>query len=375
MKITDVIAHPLTMPIAAGQHRTHWGDYPSVSMLVVEIVTDDGVIGFGEGLVRLCPESYALMVQNLLRSALLGRDPFHVEKIWQDLVGRFHSKVGHMVLEAVAAIDIALWDIMGRATGRPIHHLLGSMGRKRVEVYASSISWDAEEVALAQTREAVQRGFPMLKLKLGNPVERALKWAARLRAEVGDSIRLCADANGAYDLDDAIAVARGLHELGFYWLEEPIDPNDFAGYGLLRQASPMRIAAGESELLAVRARELISSRSIGVFQPDCTRSSGITETRKMVSLAHNFNIPYAPHLGAGGAIAAAANLQLAAAAPNFLIFECMIFPSPLRDELATTRPADPNDLQDGTIPIPIGPGLGIEINRDTLAKYRTGFSR
>ena len=370
MKITDVIAHALTMPITPGQHRTHWGDYPSVSILVVEIVTDDGIVGFGEGLVRLCPESYALMVTKLLRPALIGRNPFHVESLWKELMGRFYSKVGHMVPEAVAAIDIALWDIMGRATGQPIHHLLGSMGRERVAAYASSISWGADEIALDQTREAVRMGFPMLKLKLGAPVSRALGWAARIRAEVGDAVQLCADANGAYDLDDAIAMARGLHALGFYWLEEPIDPNDFAGYVKLSAASPLRITAGESELLAVRARELLATRAIGVFQPDCTRSSGITETRKMITMAHGFNIPYAPHLGAGGAIAAAANLQLAAAAPNFLTFECMIFPSPLRDELATTRPADPHTVRDGTIPIPTGPGLGIEINRDTLAKYR-----
>ncbi len=372
MKIVDVIAHPLTMPIAPGQHRTHWGDYPSVSILVVEIVTDDGIAGFGEGLVRLCPESYALMVGSLLRPVLLGRDPFHVESIWTELMGRFYSKVGHMMPEAMAAIDIALWDIMGRATGQPIHRLLGSMGRERVAVYASSISWDAEDVALEQTRDAVRRGFPMLKLKLGGPVARALDWAGRIRAEVGDGVRLCADANGAFDLDDAIAVARGLHALDFYWLEEPIDPADIAGYARLRDASPMRIGAGESELLAVDARELICGRAIGVFQPDCTRSSGITETRKMLTLAHCFGIPYAPHLGAGGAIAAAANLQLAAAAPNFLIFECMIFPSPLRDELATTRPADPDAVRDGTIPIPVGPGLGIEIDRDMLVKFRAG---
>jgi L-alanine-DL-glutamate epimerase-like enolase superfamily enzyme len=369
MRITDVIAHPLTMPIAPGEHRTHWGDYPSLSILVVEIRTDAGITGWGEGLVRRCPEAYAQIVRSLLCADLVGQNPLHIEKFWQMLYGRYHGKVGHAIPEAIAAVDIALWDIVGKAAGQPIHALLGSMGRERVAAYASSISWNAEDTALAQVRDAIAFGFPMLKLKLGRPVKAALAWAARIRDLAPVGVDLCADANGAYDLDEAIEVARGLQALGFTWLEEPIDPADHDGYGRLRTASPMRIAGGESEWTAMGARALIASRAIGVFQPDCTRSLGISETRRMVTMAAVHGIPYAPHLGGGGAIAAAANLQLAAAMPNFMIFECMIFPSPLRDDLAVQRVADPASLVDGKLPVPGGPGLGIEIDRDVLARY------
>ena len=153
------------------------------------------------------------------------------------------------------------------------------------------------------------------------------------------------------------------------WLEEPIDPADHAGYAALRARTPLRIAAGESERTAMGALPLLAARGVGVFQPDCTRAWGISETRRMAVLAAAHGVPYAPHLGGGGAIAAAANLHLAAAATNLMTFECMIFPSPLRDELARPCFADPSRVADGTIPVPDGPGLGIEIDRDVLARY------
>ncbi len=105
MRIAEVVAHPLTMPIAPGEHRTHWGDYPSLSILVVELRTDAGLVGWGEGLVRRCPEAYATIVRHLLHDELLGANPFHVGKIWQRLYARFHGKVGHAIPEAVAAVD------------------------------------------------------------------------------------------------------------------------------------------------------------------------------------------------------------------------------------------------------------------------------
>jgi L-alanine-DL-glutamate epimerase-like enolase superfamily enzyme len=369
MRIADVRCHALTAPVRPGDHRTQWGDYPSISNIVVEIVSDAGLTGYGEGLVRRCPEAYRLLFDNLLRAELVGSDAFAIEAIWRRLMAKYDKKAGHMVVEAVAAIDIALWDLMGKALGQPLHRLFGGMGRTELRAYASSVSWNAEAQALAQLDAAKAAGFQMVKIKLGAPAEAAIAWAERVRRHVGDAMGLCADANEAYDLDDALRVGAALQALGFAWFEEPIACDDVEGYALLRQGLRIRLAAGEGEQTAARARRLIASRALGLIQPDCTRAAGITETRKIIALAEAHGLAYAPHLGGGGAIAAAANLHLGAAAGSFHSFECMIFPNPLRDGFAHPAVGQASGLRGGCLPVPDGPGLGIEIDPDALRRH------
>src|SRR5690606_14817331 len=169
MKISDVKAIPLTMPIAPGEHRTWWGDYPSISVVLVEVTTDEGIKGYGEGLARYCPQSYGMLIDSLLAPLYVGKDPFEVESLWQRAFRAHSGKSGGMLMEAISAIDIALWDIMGKALNQPIHRLLGTSGRKEVEAYASSISWGAEEKAAEQAEAATRQGFKMIKVKLGAP--------------------------------------------------------------------------------------------------------------------------------------------------------------------------------------------------------------
>jgi galactonate dehydratase len=282
----------------------------------------------------------------------------------------FTGKAGGVLLEALAAVDIALWDIMGKAANQPVHKLLGSMGRDRIEAYASSISWGADETAIAQTEQVVAQGFSLVKIKLGPPLDKALARARLVRRVAGDRVRLCADGNCAFDFDDALALARGLHDLGFYWLEEPIIAEDIEAYKRLRQQCPIRLAAGENEHTSYGSRDLIAAGAVGVIQPDVARSGGITETRRIATLGYAFGVPFAPHVGFSGAVCVAASLQLCAAVPNFLTFECMTFPNPLREELATINLGDPAALIDSTIEMPQGPGLGIEIEPDAIAKFR-----
>ncbi len=367
MKIESLRTHPLTVPIGDLQ-RTSQGSFGEISILVIEITTDDGITGFGECLARSAPKAYAELVHDRLEPRLLGADPFAVEAIWQNCFRTFTGRSGGVLIEAIAGIDIALWDIMGKALGQPIHRLLGHMGRERVTAYASSIAWVADDQAVQQIEHALARGFRQIKVKLGAPVEAALARAAMVREVAGDEIRLMADANWVFDLDDAARVARGLYDLDYFWFEEPIVPEDLRGYELLRQRVPIRLAAGESEHTAAGAAPLIASRSIGVVQPDVARSGGITETRKIAHLAHANHVAYAPHVGASGAICAAASLHLAAAMPNFLTFECMVFPNPLKDELTTLIPGDPDQVVDGGVAVPSGPGLGIEVDRTALKR-------
>jgi galactonate dehydratase len=369
MKIVDVVAHPLRATLPRAQ-TTSQGDWPSLDIAVVEVVTDEGVTGWGEVLGRASSVAYAAIVDRLLKPAVVGRDPLEIASLWQAMRKPLSGRTGGMQVEAIAGVDIALWDIAGKVAGMPLHRMLGGVGRKRVLAYASSINWAGDAQAEAETREAIQRGFTAIKIKIGAPVEAAIRRCEMLRRVAGDAVKLCVDANWAYDLDDATRVGDALAALGYWWFEEPILPEDLDGYARLRARTKVRLAAGESDFTVRHARDLIASRSVGVIQPDVARAGGVSETRRIADLADAFHVSYCPHVGWSGAICAAASLQLAAYAPNFLAFECMVFDNPLREELLGARAGSFRDLRDGLSDVPQGPGLGVEVDRAALARFR-----
>jgi galactonate dehydratase len=368
MRITRIRSYPLTVPIGDLQ-RTSQGSFGTISILVVVVETDAGVSGVGEALARYGPKAYAELVDGLLAPKILGMDPFAADAVWQRLFRTFSGRSGGMLIEAIAAIDTALWDIMGKATGQPVHRLLGGMGRERVAAYASSIPWMDDAEATRWTERCLEWGFKEIKVKIGAPVEASIARARLVRDVAGPDLRLTADANWIFDVDEALAVGRALAELGYFWFEEPIVPEDVAGYRWLRDRMPLRLAAGESEHTAQGAAPLLTARAVGVIQPDVARSGGISETRKIASLAQALHVPYAPHVGASGAVCVAASLQLAAAMPNFLTFECMIFPNPLRDRLTKEPVGAIESLVDGALPVPQGPGLGIELDMAEVERW------
>jgi D-galactarolactone cycloisomerase len=368
VRITGVRTYPLTVPVGDLQ-RTSQGSFGTISILVVVVETDAGITGVGEALARYGPKAYAELVNDLLAPKIAGLDPFAVEAVWLKLYRTFSGRSGGMLIEAIAALDTALWDIMGKAAGRPVHELLGHMGRERVRAYASSIPWTDDGESTAWVERCLGWGFKEIKVKIGAPVEAAIARAKLVREVVGPGVRLMADANWIFDVDEALEVGRALGDLGYFWLEEPIVPEDLEGYKLLRSRLPLRLAAGESEHTAQGAAALLTSRAVGVIQPDVARSGGITETRKIATLAHALHVPYAPHVGASGAVCVAATLHLAAAMPNFLTFECMIFPNPLRDRLLKEPVGAIETLEDGALPLPKGPGLGVELDMAEIERW------
>jgi len=370
MKIASLKAIPLIAPLDTEIQKTALGSRSQAALILVELRTDDGIVGYGEALVRVSLRSFVSLIEDLLAPIVLGQDPFEVERLWQKMLRVFAGRTGGIFLSAVAAVDIAIWDIMGKAVGQPVHRLLGSTGRDRIPVYASSISWASDETAIAQTNDAVSRGFSLIKIKIGPPVEKAAARAKLVRQIAGESVKLCADGNCAFDFDDALRLAHRLRDLDYYWLEEPLIVEDSDGYHRLRRKMPIRLAAGEGEHTVYSCRDLIAQGSVGVIQPDVTRSGGITETRRIASLAYAFNVPFAPHVGFSGAVCVAASLQLCAAAPNLLAFECMIFANPLRQELATVDLGGGDTLVDSAIVMPTGPGLGIEIDQRAIERFR-----
>ena len=369
LQISAVTAIPLTANMQAGT-RTSQGDYGAVSIVLVEVTTADGLKGYGECLGRFGARAYASLINEVLAPKLLGQSAFDIRRLWQLMRASLSGRAGGMLIEAIAGVDIALWDVVGKALGQPVHRLLGGMGRSHVDCYASSINWASVDVMQQQALQVQAMGFKAIKVKLGQPVARAITSARAVREAVGADMLLSADANWAYSLDEAVVVGHALHQLGYWFFEEALAPEDIAGYAHLRRSVAVPLAAGESDYTTQHAAQLLRDRLVGFIQPDVARAGGISETRDIATLAQAFHVAYAPHVGWSGAVCVAASLQLAAALPAFASFECMFIANPLRDELATRPLGSASQLLDGQLPVPDGPGLGVEINWDAVQRYR-----
>lgn len=369
--IERVHVHPLRAKLPKPQ-RTSQATYESIEMVVVEVVTRDGLIGWGEGLARRGVRGYADLINEALVPAILGKDAWDRRALWRAMRAPLSGRPGGQIVEAIAAIDIALWDIAGKATGQPIAKLLGGMGRTRVQAYASSINWLDDATVELEVASALAAGFNQIKVKLGRPVDDAIARARQVRRLVGDEVELFVDANWAFDVHEALQVGRALTDLNYALFEEPIRPDDRAGYAILARHLPIRLAAGESDYVASEAIGMLIDRSIGLVQPDVARAGGITETWRIAELAAATHTGYAPHVGWSGALCAAASLHLAAAAEAFRTFECMVCVNPLRDRLLVRPVAEANLLEYGMLPVPTGPGLGVEVDRQVLAEFTLG---
>jgi galactonate dehydratase len=367
--IDRVVAHPLKARLPVTQ-VTGARAFPEIELVVVEVTTRCGLTGWGECLGRTGSVAYASVVESLLAPAILGEDARDAGRLFAKMQRLLTGRSGGMLIEAIAGVDIALWDVMGKAAGLPVAKLLGGIGRAKVDAYASSINWTDDKGATAEIEAALELGFRQIKVKIGKPVDRALARCALARRVAGDEVKLSVDSNWAYDIDEAVEVAAGLADLGYWWFEEPLVPEDVAGYRMLRAKSRVRLAAGESDFTVEHARDLAAERLVGVIQPDVARAGGISETRRIADLADAFHVAYAPHVGWSGAICAAASLQLAAYAPNFLTFECMVFANPLRDAFTTPLAGDRTQLVEGQLEVPQAPGLGVEVDRSALERFR-----
>ena len=237
-------------------------------------------------------------------------------------------------------------------------------------VYAASVNWGADADADAQVDGFLARGFNRIKIKIGGPVRDAVRRIERVRARAGDAAELSADANWAYSLDEAETVGAALAAQGYTWFEEPLRPEDEAGYTVLRTRCAVPLAAGESNFTLDQARPMVAARVLSVLQPNVTRSGGITEVRRMADLARSHDVAYAPHVGMSGIICEVASLHLAAAMPNARVVECATPPNRFKSELADIAPGYLR-AKGGMLTVPDGPGLGLTIDRAALAALST----
>jgi len=367
MKIEHVEAIPLTVRLPRPQ-RTSQASYDEISICLVSIETDQGITGVGECLARFAPDSYAALINNALAPKLLGKDPWSVGSHWIALRKTLNGRSAGMLFEAIAGVDIALWDIMGKASGLSVRKLLGGRNADRVPAYASSImvSDDTEKEA----KILLGQGFKIIKMKIGNGLKTDIARIRQLRDLVGPDITIVVDVNYIYTEKESERLSEKLSELDVVWLEEPVDPDDREGYIRLSRKSKVALAGGESEYTAAAFTDLISEGAVKFVQPDVTRAGGITESRKIALLADAFHIRYAPHVGFSGIICVAASLQLAAAMPNTFAYECMINPNPFREELALNPYGLAGQLDEGNALIPERPGLGIDLDWNAVHRLR-----
>ena len=372
MRITDVEAIILRQPavddaIADG----------SQDDLVIKVHTDEGIVGIGE--VDSAPEAVAALVERdsshaiagSLRELLIGEDPRDVERLWRKMyLGLIYIGRRGIALHALSGIDIALWDIRGKAEGKPVHELLGGAKREEVRAYASLLMPDTPEEAAERVTALCADGFTAVKLgwgPLGQDPRRDVQLAAAAKEAAGEC-EILIDAGFGYGADamTAIGVARELEQLGIFWLEEPFEPDEYEAYAELADAVDIRVAAGEQDTTVWGFRELIERGHVDLVQPDVTRCGGITEWLRIAELARSRGVETVPHAWKSGIIKAA-SLHVNAVLPDALFQEYCVADTPINQTL--TRERLPVEA-DGCVAVPTAPGLGVELDEDVVARYR-----
>jgi D-arabinonate dehydratase/D-galactarolactone cycloisomerase len=341
-----------------------------IETVIVRITTDDGLVGWGEAKAPVAARATKQIIDELLVPLLVGADPRETTLLWERMYAGMRVR-GHQAgfwLEAIAGVDIALWDIAGKAAEQPIHRLLGGAFRNPVRVYASglpALAGDAPDDAYAdlaeQARALRAEGFTAIKLALGRDIPGDIRSAGVLRDTLGAGFDLFADAAGCYDVPQALRIGKALEEMGFGFFEMPVPPEDKQGYARIAAHLSIPIAL-DSLMTRWETLDFLRRDALHLVQPDVCRAGGITECRRIAELADSFGAAFAPHVSIGSAIAFAASAHLGAAMPNAMTCEYWIGMNPLGDRVLKA----PLELKDGRLRAPDGDGLGIEILADRL---------
>jgi len=382
-RVATVKAHYLRAELA---EPFGWSVYttPIRQALLVEVRTDDGLVGWGESGSGTLSRAGAVFLEDVLAPLAVGMDPFDLEAIGQRVAATLDRAgwTGDFAVQCWSGLEVALWDIMGKAVGRPVSQLLGGRVRERIMAYATGVYYvpTAADPSAARRDEArgyVEQGYRAMKMKVGGltPGE-DIQEVAGIRQAIGDGVLLMADANGAYDSRTAIQVGRGLQALGLAWFEEPVQRGDLDGYLEVRRVLQLPITGGEHLGGLDAFREYVARRIVDVLQPDVANCGGLSAARRIAALAQAFHMRVFPHVW-GTSVAVAAGLHLAAILPSTPptmtptplaqepLFEFDSTPHPIRDAMLT----DSLRPKDGWLTVPSGPGLGVEVDPAVLARF------
>lgn len=341
--------------------------------VLVRITTDKGIQGIGEvGESAFLPRAVEKIVEDRLKPMLLGENPADIEKLWQKMYVRSaHWGRKGVAIPVISGLEIALWDILGKALDKPVYELIGGIYRDKIRVYASAgMAKPVEELA-KEAQEYIEQGYYGLKVRIGTEDPRFdVDTIKGLRAAIGYKTDLMVDAGQCYvdfpwDFNTALSVARQLEDCKLFWLEEPLVPDDIDGYARLAEATDIPIAAGENEFTRYGFKDLIVKRAADILQPDVTRSGGILECKKIAAMASAFHMRCAPHIFGSG-VGFMANMHFIAATPNAFIMEHDRTINPLRDELLIEQPR----YEKGCIELIRDiPGIGVNLTDDIIKKY------
>ena len=366
MKITDVKTIRLRAEVPVeGQVFSRSGVRSSRSATLVQIDTDEGIDGVGS-----CSgngELIEAIIARVLKPLLLGMDPTAIDEIWD----RGYFRGGHkefgtrgIGVVALSGIDIALWDILGKARGVPLYQLLGGKCRDRVPVYATALYPEEPSKVRRRARAFADQGFHGVKIKVGFDLDQDIRIVRAVRDELGKDFIVMTDANQGYSLDVALKASEAFSECGAYWLEEPLFVEDIDGHAALREKGKTPIAVGENLHMSYAFENFMVRGAVDFIQPDVARAGGITEIKKIAGLAARHRIPVSFHTWGDG-VALAASVHLAAALSECIVMELDYTYNPLREELLR----DPFRVSKGSLLPPEKPGLGIELKQQALRRF------
>ncbi len=361
MKITAVEALTLAIPMKPLDPPSPWLA-GTRKQIIVRVHTDEGLTGLGEAFAYGAPLAVSNVITESLAPMLVGKDPARIEDL-KDLMERGTMIYGRreLAMFAISGVEIALWDLLGKARNAPVYELLGGAVRPRLPAYASLMRYDSPPDVSRACRQFVSQGFRMLKLH-----QTDLASVRAAREAVGPDVELMLDTNCPWTPDEAIAMARRFEPYRLFWLEEPVwPPEDYIGLAEVAAAIETPIALGENESTVFGFREIVQRRAGDILQPSITKVGGIMEFKRIAALAETASLPIAPHsfyFGPG----LAATLHVAATLHGDLPVE---FPTGEHETPLLQRPIM---AKNGWLEVPGGPGLGVELNEDAVRRYPYG---
>lgn len=377
MKITSVetliLRAPVDVPFTSA--RGWW--YTSKNAMLVRVRTDEDIEGWGEAYGPA--EATKTVVDTLLAPLVVGRDPQHTDVLWRTMYQRIedYDPQGFAVA-AISAIDIALWDIIGKAQGLPVYELLGGAHRTELQAYATGLYFTAQEgdhtpPAVEEALRYKEQGFTGVKMKIALPPRRELTRVESVRAALGEDVDLMVDANHGYNFSNALKLGRAFDEMGLTWFEEPVSPHDREAYLELRTKLDLPLAGGENAFTRFAFLPIIKDRAMDIIQPDVCCAGGISEFQRISTIAEAFGVAVIPHVW-GSAIGLQAAMHVMAAQPHAphtwrelpLWMEYEQTQNPFRDQLVD----QPITHHQGVVTVPDRPGLGLSVDQAVIDRYR-----
>lgn len=385
MIIRDVDAVWLHCPIPyEKQHVSDFGRLASFDCTLVTITTDDGLQGFGEakaavGSAGVCA-AIVTCVRHELKPILVGQDARQISRLWECMYngtrdhyalarGRAFPILGRrgLTISAMSGVDMALWDLLGKALNTPVVQLLGGATRDQMPAYASGGWADVEKIG-DQVKGYVARGFSAVKMRVGvmdGDVMTSVGRVRAARAALGPKIDIMVDAHGTYSVPEAKQFCRALEDVNLRWFEEPINADNRHGTAEVRANTTIPISAGESEFTRFDFRDLIEAHAVDILQPDLAICGGLTEGRRIAALADTHQLELAPHCW-GSAFSFMAGVSLAFASPAATVIEYSVGANPMLFELVQEK----IEAVNGMIAAPVRPGLGVTPHQEFIDEFK-----